>query len=105
MHRNHPQRPTTITVTGQETAPHKRITLAQHTTVASEHHCHRRDAETSGQTLRWRRPETHQNLIHPDKERIDAPNREYSNRERPTAPPTIPSRVMTDGTETFFFSR
>ena len=50
-------------------SPRKRITLAQHTTVASEHHCHRRDAETSGQTLRWQRPETHQNLIHPDKER------------------------------------
>ena len=69
MHRNHPQRPTTMPVAGQETAPRKRITLAQHTTVASEHHCHRRDAETSGQTLRWQRPETHQNLIHPDKER------------------------------------
>jgi hypothetical protein len=49
-------------------SPRKRITLAQHTTVASEHHCHRRDAETSGQTLRWQRPETHQNLIHPDKD-------------------------------------
>ena len=69
MHRNHPQRPTTIRVASQEAAPRKRITLAQHTTVASEHHCHRRDAETSGQTLRWQRPETHQNLIHPDKER------------------------------------
>jgi hypothetical protein len=32
-------------------------------------HCHRRDAEASGQTLRWQRPETHQNLIHPDKDR------------------------------------
>ena len=69
MHRNHPQRPTTIPVASQETAPRKRITLAQHTTVASELHCHRWDAETSGQTLRWQRPETHQNLIHPDKER------------------------------------
>ena len=45
-----------------------RITLAQHTTVASEHPRHRRDAEASGQTLRWQRPETHQNLIHPDKD-------------------------------------
>ena len=61
MHRNHPQRRMTLHIADQ--------TLAQHTTVASEHHCHRRDAETSGQTLRWQRPETHQNLIHPDKER------------------------------------
>ena len=53
----------------KRSAPRKRITLAQHTTVASEHLFHRRDAETSGQTLRWQRPETHQNLIHPDKER------------------------------------
>ena len=61
-----------------------------------------------GQPVRHRdqaRPTTYQNLIHPDKEQRDAPNREYSNRERPTASPIIPSRVMTDGTETFFFSR
>jgi hypothetical protein len=64
MHRNHPQRSPT------EKTPLliAEITLAQHTTVASEHHCHRRDAEASGQTLRWQRPETHQNLIHPDKD-------------------------------------
>ena len=69
MHRNHPQRPTTIPVTRpMSQLLRKQITLAQHTTVASEHHCHRRDAETSGQTLRWQRPETHQNLIHPDKD-------------------------------------
>jgi len=60
MHRNHPQRRMTLHIADQP--------LAQHTTVASELHCHRRDAETSGQTLRWRRPETHQNLIHPDKD-------------------------------------
>ncbi len=46
------------------------ITLAQHTTVASEHHCHRQLArqKRSGQTCDRQRPETHQNLIHPDKE-------------------------------------
>jgi hypothetical protein len=81
MHRNHPQRPTTIPVTGRETAPRKRITLAQHTTVASEHYCHRRDVETSGQTSRWQRPETHQNLIHPDKDLS-------SGLTRGTAPPS-----------------
>src|SRR5271166_2418758 len=59
MHRNHPQR---------MIPAHRRITLAQHTTVVSEHHSHHRDAEASGQTLRWQRPETHQNLIHPDKD-------------------------------------
>ena len=64
MHRNHPQR----SPTAKASLLIAEITLAQHTTVASEHHCHRRDAETSGQTLRWQRPETHQNLIHPDKD-------------------------------------
>jgi hypothetical protein len=93
MHRNHPQRPTTIPVTGQEAAPHKRITLAQHTTVASEHHCHRRDAETSGQTLRWQRPETHQNLIHPDKERrphLGTPPASQFHPELSGAEPSMP---------------
>ena len=94
MHRNHPQRPTTMPVAGQETAPRKRITLAQHTTVASEHHCHRRDAETSGQTLRWQRPETHQNLIHPDKER----------RLRQETPPASQSNDGTINADCFRFS-
>ena len=64
MHRNHPQRSPTAKVS----LLIAEITLAQHTTVASEHHSHHRDVETSGQTLRWQRPETHQNLIHPDKD-------------------------------------
>jgi hypothetical protein len=58
----------------------------------------------AGQPVRHRdqaRPTTYQNLIHPDKEHTDAPN-----RERPTAPPTTPRLgSMIDSTETLFFSR
>ena len=58
MHRNHPQR---------IVAAHRRPTLAQHTTVASEHRpvagCRNIRSD-----LRRSRPETHQNLIHPDKD-------------------------------------
>ncbi len=68
MHRNHPQ--------GDDPA-HRRITLAQHTTVASERSPRSLDAEAPGQTCppgmnpeerEQARPETHQNLIHPDKD-------------------------------------
>jgi hypothetical protein len=52
------------------------ITLAQHTTVASEHRPIAERRKAFGQTLapdlirgmRWKRPETHQNLIYPDKD-------------------------------------
>jgi len=65
------------------------ITLAQHTTVASEHQSIAERRKAFGQTLapdlirgmRWKRPETHQNLIHPDK---DLP----LGITRGTAPPT-----------------
>ena len=60
MHRNHPQR---------MIPAHRGITLAQHTTVASEPSPCSLDAEASGQTHEQARPETHQNQIHPDKER------------------------------------
>src|SRR6185437_13969742 len=44
------------------------FTLAQHITVASEQLAHRGTPEDVRSDLRWQRPETHQNLIHPDKE-------------------------------------
>ena len=51
----------------QRTFCASRITLAQHITVASEHPppLERRSVRSD---LRWQRPETHQNLIHPDKD-------------------------------------
>src|ERR1700756_5647563 len=62
---HHAQKPSSA----EAASAHRRLTLAQHTTVASEHQSHRGDAKTSGQTSRWQRPETHQNLIHHDKDR------------------------------------
>ena len=70
MHRNHPQRPTTIPVSRAKRQLRASGSLSLSTqqsplnTIAIAG-----TPETSGQTLRWQRPETHQNLIHPDKER------------------------------------
>jgi hypothetical protein len=67
MHRNHPQ----LLLGPNPRAkgfPHDGIALAQHTTVhASEHQPHRWTLSVRSD-IRWKCAETHQNLIHRDKD-------------------------------------
>ena len=102
MHRNHPQRPSVIVaaVSSQRPRPASappprrsctRITLAQHTTLASEPSSRPlagRQNRPVRQSQPRTRPETHQNLIHSDKEHArpsgNAPRGRH--RRRPTCP-------------------
>ena len=72
MHRNHPQK---------RMSPHSGIICSAHNRSIASAHADTTDflaserftpsqgcPKTPGQTLRRQRPETHQNLIHPDKE-------------------------------------
>jgi hypothetical protein len=64
--------------------------------------------KTFGQTVRWERPETHQNLIHPDKDLpLEFSPRDgatiwrhlwrHSSKEKPTTPKTFASPRYTPG--------
>ena len=72
----------------------KQITLAQHTTVVSEHHAIAQTPYSVWSDFvdsQWLRPETHQNLIHPDKDRC--PQLETPPASRSRRKPQMPIAV------------
>ena len=120
MHRNHPQKPPTLSpsVNPKNQPSTKRTATAQ----SRNHSCSAHnssplntapslDAETSGQTSRWSRPETHQNLIHIYKDL--PPDRHHRTRsdDHPRAgapnletPPASQLHIETINTDCFRFS-
>src|SRR3954471_3453806 len=70
MRIHHAQKPSSDFVIRSMIPAHRGITLAQHTTVASERHSIAERRKAFGQTcapdlirvMRWKHPETHQNL-------------------------------------------
>ena len=120
MHRNHPQKPPThFPERNPENQPStKRTAIAQ----SRNHSCSAHnssplntapslDAETSGQTSRWSRPETHQNLIHiykdlpPDRHhRTRSGDHPRANAPNLETPPASQLQTETINTDCFRFS-